>query len=100
MLTDQIQLDNGAKAWIQDINQHFHTIFRSYEQGFRKPFHEAYHNLLSKIDAVNNPDSVTFIDDSSANIDAANAAGIHGILYQFKNHESLKKKFAELGISL
>src|SRR5690606_23431252 len=35
MLTDQIPLDNGAKAWIQDINQHFHTIFRSYEQGFR-----------------------------------------------------------------
>lgn len=100
MLTDQIQLANGAEAWIQDINQHFHTIFRSYEQGFRKPFPESYHNLLVKINALNNPDSVAFIDDSSANIDAANTVGIHGILYTFKDHESLKRKFIELGISL
>lgn len=100
MLTDQIPLDNGATSWIHDINQHFHTIFRSYEQGYRKPFPEAYQNLLEKINAANDPTSVVFIDDNQANIDAANEIGIHGILYIFKNHNVLKNTFKELGIEL
>lgn len=100
MLTDQIPLDNGAASWIHDINQHFHTIFRSYEQGYRKPFTEAYQNLLEKINATNDPASVVFIDDNKANIDAANEIGVHGILYIFKDRNVLEKKFEELGIEL
>jgi HAD superfamily hydrolase (TIGR01509 family) len=77
----------------------FHTILRSYEQGFRKPFPESYHNLLQKISAAEDPTSVVFVDDNKANIDASNEIGIHSILYNFKNRNLLKNKFEELGIS-
>lgn len=100
MLTDQIRLSNGAEAWMNEINQHFHTIFRSYEQGFRKPFPEAYQNLLLKIQAEKSAHSVIFIDDSAANIDAANEIGIHGILYNFKNHTLLEQELHKLGVEL
>ncbi|MEO8582100.1 MAG: HAD-IA family hydrolase [Patescibacteria group bacterium] len=98
MLTDQIQLQNGASAWIDKVDTRFHTILRSYEQGFRKPFPESYHNMLQKINAAQNPTSVVFIDDNEANIDASNEIGIHSILYTFKDHDLLKNKFQELGI--
>lgn len=98
MLTDQIQLTNGAEEWIDDINRHFHTIVRSFEHGVRKPFPEAYQNLLRVIAATANPETVLFIDDNAENIQAAEAAGIHGLLYRFKDHASLRAKFEELGI--
>ncbi len=96
MLTDQIQLDNGARKWKHEFERHFHTIFRSYEQGFRKPFKEAYENLLNTLDT--SADEVVFIDDSQANITTATEMGIHGILYTFKQHELLVKEFDTLEI--
>jgi len=99
MLTDQIQLQNGASAWIDRVDGCFHTILRSYEQGYRKPYPEAYLNLLQKINAVESPASVVFIDDNQANIEASNALGIHSILYSFKDHDFLITKLQELGIS-
>jgi len=98
MLTDQIQLQNGASAWIDKIDTHFHSILRSYEQGLRKLFPEAYHNMLRKIDATDSPDSVVFIDDAVVNIEAANELGINGILYTFKDHDLLETEFNALGI--
>lgn len=99
MLTDQIQLQNGASAWIDKVDTRFHTILRSYEQGFRKPFPEAYHNLLAKIGATDTPESVVFIDDNAENIEAAQAVGIHGIEYTFKDRARLAQRFQELGIA-
>lgn len=90
MLTDQIQLKNGASAWIDKVDNLFSTILRSYEQGYRKPFPESYKNLLQKIGAENEPNTVLFIDDNKENIEAAKAMGILGLLYQFKNHDSLQ----------
>jgi HAD superfamily hydrolase (TIGR01509 family) len=100
MLTDQIKLSNNSDLWIDDINKHFHSIFRSYEQGIRKPFPEAYQNLLQKIDAVSEPESVVFIDDNAENIKAANKAGIHGIVYSFKKHVFLREELNRLGVTL
>lgn len=99
MLTDQIDLDNGSKDWINEINQNFHLILRSYEQGFRKPSPESFSNLLLKINAINEPETVVFIDDNKDNIEAAQKVHIHGILYTFKNHEFLFQEFKKLGIN-
>lgn len=99
MLTDQIQLQNGASAWIDKVESRFDLILRSYEQGFRKPFPAAYHNMLKKIRAVEHPETVVFIDDAQSNIDAATKLGIQGILYTFKDRQLLKKKFQELAVS-
>lgn len=99
MLTDQISLDNGAKDWITKVEKHFHTIFRSYEQGFRKPDHAAYHNVLTKIQASDKPASVVFIDDAPMNVAAANEVGINGVLYSFRDHASLKDELQKLGVN-
>lgn len=98
MLTDQIQLKNGASAWIDKVDIHFHSILRSYEQGLHKPFPESYENLLKKINATQEPESVVFIDDNQTNIETANKMGIHGILYTFKNREFLKNEFKKLKV--
>lgn len=100
MLTDQIQLGNGAQDWIHKVHDQFHTIFRSYEQGYRKPFPEAYQNLLQKIDATLNPESVVFIDDNQLNVQAAHDAGINGILYSFSDHAHLRSELEKLGVRL
>lgn len=100
MLTDQIQLKNGASAWIDRVETHFDTVLRSYEQGYRKPFPEAYQNLLVKIGATQDPRSVVFIDDSKPNIDAAETADIHGIFYTFKQHDLLTNALKKLGVDV
>ncbi len=99
MLTDQIQLSNGAEVWIEEVTSVFENVFRSYEQGVRKPFPAAYQNLLTKIEALNEPGSVIFIDDNQDNIDAANKAGINGMLYTFRDHRTLKSSLKQLGVS-
>lgn len=90
MLTDQIPLDNGAKAWISQVECYFETILRSYEQGWRKPDLAAFHNLLHKIDATATPEEVLFIDDNAGNIEAAQSLGIRGVLYTFRQQDSLE----------
>lgn len=100
LLTDQINLNNGASAWMCDVTRHCQKILRSYEQGYRKPSPEAFENLLAKINAPNTPDSVIFIDDSQQNVDAANAAGIHGILYRFMDRKALKQQLYDLGVEI
>jgi HAD superfamily hydrolase (TIGR01509 family) len=100
MLTDQINLQNGATSWINKLEQHFDSIFRSYEQGFRKPNRESYDNLLTKINAVTNPSSVVFIDDAEMNVSAAQQLGINGVLYQFKNRDLLHTSFYRLGVAV
>lgn len=100
MLTDQIQLGNGAQDWIHEVRQHFHTIFTSYEQGFRKPFPEAYTNMLQKIDAEKDPETVVFIDDNAQNIEASQKLGIHSLMYRFGNRDELKTQLRELGVEI
>lgn len=99
MLTDQIQLKNGASAWIDTVDNRFHTVLRSYEQGYRKPFTEAYLNMLAKVGASNEAESVVFVDDNEANIKAARELGIHAILYRFQDHKTLTDSLQKLGVS-
>lgn len=92
MLTDQIQLDNGASEWKHEFEQHFDTILRSYEQGLRKPDAAAFENLLIKINA--RPEEVLFIDDAFQNIEAAQKLGIHVVCYEYRNQELIIKKIS------
>lgn len=99
LLTDQIKLDNGASAWMPEIDHHFQTILRSYEQGFCKPDPAAFQNLLTKIQAIEEPNTVVFIDDVEKNVQAARELGINSILYHFKDHAGLKKALVQLKIT-
>lgn len=58
----------------------FNPLVISAEIGVMKPAAEAYNAVLSRLQR---PASETiFIDDMPVNIDAANALGIHGVLYR------------------
>ena len=64
----------------------------SYEVGSWKPEAKIYALALEK--AGVKPEEAIFIDDQKKNVDAAEALGIHGIVFQ--NTEQLRTKLLEL----
>lgn len=97
MLTDQIDVNNGPAQWKEEIEDIFHTIFRSYVEGYRKPDIDAYKNVLNKINAK--PEECVFVDDSEKNVNAASSVGLHGVLYKYGRLLELKKNFKLLGVT-
>lgn len=88
MLTDTIDLENGAGEWIHEITSHFIHVFKSYEIKLRKPNPAAFLYVLAKINA--RPEDCLFIDDHLENINAAKQLGIQTIKYE--NLRQLKKE--------
>lgn len=70
----------------------FELKILSFEVGAWKPEAKIYQLALEK--AGVKPEEAIFIDDQSENVDAAEALGIHGILFQ--DTEQLKIKLGEL----
>lgn len=66
----------------------------SYREKIIKPDAEIYQLLLSRY-SLNAEESV-FIDDTMANVNAANALGIHGIC--FKTKEQVEAELKQLGV--
>ena len=52
--------------------------FASFETGLMKPSPEAFQHVLSTVGVT--PSEAVFIDDLEANVDAARALGLHGVL--------------------
>lgn len=68
------------KLAVNQLTTLFDIIVISAEIGVMKPAPAAYYAVLN---ALTRPaDETIFIDDMQANIDAANALGIHGVLYR------------------
>lgn len=62
---------------LMDFDEVFDAIVDSHEVKMRKPNHEIYHLTLNRIGAV--PERTVFLDDLLANVEAANAVGMHGV---------------------
>ena len=77
-----IQKTAGSFLWNAFINQ-FEELFLSYQLGMRKPNANYFEHVLEKMNAV--PEEVLFIDDTLANLVAAEALGIQ--TWQFNAHE-------------
>ena len=94
ILTDaeKIHNDNPLK---KGLYNKFDQVFKSYEEGIRKPHKKAYLNVLNNIQAK--PEECIFIDDKEENVDGANKVGIKGVVYI--NLEQLKHKLTGLNIS-
>jgi 2-haloacid dehalogenase len=73
---------------------HFQGIVVSGEENTRKPFREIYDILLDRYDL--DPGRSLFIDDSQANVEAAEEAGIKSIL--FTGSGRLRTDLKELGV--
>ncbi|SEQ47523.1 2-haloacid dehalogenase [Hyunsoonleella jejuensis] len=61
----------------------FEGIVVSGEEKTRKPFKEIFEIMLKRFNIT--PKASIFIDDNERNVNAANALGIHGILYEDPN---------------
>ncbi len=62
---------------LMDFESVFDTIVDSHEVGMRKPNPAIYHLTMDRIGAT--PSRTAFLDDLEANVNAANAIGMHGI---------------------
>lgn len=73
---------SGLRAWI--ISQKFEDVFDemtiSAEVGLAKPDARIYRHALEKL-AVR-PEEAIFVDDMPANIEAAQALGMHGFVFE------------------
>ena len=65
---------------LMDFASIFDAIVDSHEVKMRKPNPEIYHLTMNKIGAT--PERTVFLDDLQANVDAANAVGMHGVLVE------------------
>lgn len=63
---------------LMDFEAVFDVIVDSHEVGMRKPNPAIYHHTLEVLGAV--AGRTAFLDDLVANVDAANAVGMHGIV--------------------
>jgi epoxide hydrolase-like predicted phosphatase len=63
---------------LMDFESIFDAIVDSHEVRMRKPNPEIYHHTMNRIGAT--PSRTVFLDDLHANVEAANALGMHGVL--------------------
>jgi HAD superfamily hydrolase (TIGR01509 family) len=75
---------------------YFERAFISSEMGTRKPDLKSYQNVLSELNI--RPKQEVFIDNMLSYVNAAEKAGIRGILYQ--NISQLKKELSSAGINV
>ncbi len=94
ILTDTIIINKGIG---EDglVSRHFDRVFKSYEEGLKKPEPEAYLNVLEKTNLK--PDEVIFIDDTKYIVEAAKKLGIKSIHYSGLNN--LKNELKKLGVA-
>jgi epoxide hydrolase-like predicted phosphatase len=62
---------------LMDFDTIFDAIIDSHEVKMRKPNPEIYHLAMNRIGAI--PARTVFLDDLHANVEAANAVGMHGV---------------------
>lgn len=95
---------NNAKEfrehWIASvpIDSICHTIVDSSEIGIRKPDPRIFHHALERLGGVA-PERALFVDDYPANVDAANALGIRGVLMRDEFEPALRELEALLGLA-
>ena len=65
---------------LMDFASIFAAIVDSHEVKMRKPNHAIYHHTMELIGAT--PSRTVFLDDLQANVNAANAVGMHGVLVE------------------
>jgi FMN phosphatase YigB (HAD superfamily) len=96
-----VLMTDHAREWIEDIRIHHREILELFDRSFfsyhlkrTKADPAAFRMVLSMID--DDPVECLLIDDEQANLSAAAAAGIEGIL--FKNATQLANALADMGI--
>ena len=74
---------------MMDFESIFDAIVDSHEVRMRKPNPAIYHHTMELIGAT--PSRTVFLDDLQANVAAANAVGMHGILVEEDSMSAIKQ---------
>jgi putative hydrolase of the HAD superfamily len=83
-----IRKQAGPYLWKSFVEK-FEALFLSYEIGHRKPDASYFNYVLEHMNAQ--PEEVLFIDDSPANIEAAEALGINALLFNLQEQDLAKE---------
>jgi putative hydrolase of the HAD superfamily len=90
--------DQSLRGRLQElgIHDHFDTVVSSAEEGVAKPDAEIYRRAAERIGLP--PESCVFVDDYDANVRAAEAVGMRGIVYRVDHGQDLAALLADLGV--
>ena len=83
-----IRKQAGPFLWNSFVEK-FEALFLSYEIGHRKPDASYFNYVLEHMNAL--PEEVLFVDDSQANIEAAEALGINTLLFNLQDQDLAKE---------
>jgi putative hydrolase of the HAD superfamily len=92
--------DVSLRGRLRELGVHdlFDTVVSSAEEGVAKPEPEIYRRAADRIGLA--PEACVFVDDADANVRAAEAIGMRGILYRVDRGHDLEAQLAELGVRL
>lgn len=83
-------------AQFADVLKHFDHLVASHQVGARKPHEEFF--AAAKLQANAEPQACIFVDDLPVNIEAANRAGFHGVVYMPDG--TLRTRLEKLGVEI
>ena len=83
-----IRKQAGPFLWNSFVEK-FEALFLSYEIGHRKPDASYFNYVLEHMNTL--PEEVLFVDDSPANIEAAQALGINTLLFNLQEQDLSKE---------
>lgn len=81
---------------LMDFANIFDTIVDSHEVGMRKPNPAIYELTMARLNAV--PTRTAFLDDLEANVNAANALGMHGVHVEEDSHGAISRARSLTGL--
>ena len=86
------------ERWVRSIPVEAicHEIVDSSEIGIRKPDPRIFEHALVRLGGIA-PDRALFVDDFPANVEAARALGLHGVLMGDDYHEAIREIEALIG---
>ena len=90
--------DMSLRGRLRELGVHdlFDTVLSSAEEGLAKPEPEIYRRAVARIGLA--PEACVFVDDAEANVRAAEAVGMRGIVYRVDRGHDLEAQLAALGV--
>lgn len=89
LITNNIAEYRDGWRSLFDVDNLFPHIIDSSVEGIRKPNHKIYHLAMERVGV--RPENSVFLDDFEANVEAARAVGMHGILVTEDMQSNLQK---------